>query len=424
MVRVLVIADDLTGALDSGVKLRSLSADVRVQRWPGPDGSRESRPTVEVIDTASRHIPPAEAASRVAGSINRFIAALAPGDIPLIYKKTDSTLRGNIGAELGAALAALPDRALIFTPAYPALRRQVRNCSLLIDQVPIAETGFGRDSLNPVPSSDLRRIIGSQHAGQVVYAARAAKIAALALPGTIVVVDAESDDDLRAIAESARELSAESGVCPILAGSAGLAAYLGLAGAAAPDVAPSPGEQQFAEVAPQFTPPILIVNGSRSDSSHEQVSIASCSGIRVVKLPAPRGGGMTQNQLTDTVRAVIESLRSSVNSACLLDSPGRAVDAGAVAAAFGTVVREVTRALETGTLVVSGGDTLAAILNELSVSTIQPIREQWPGIVTSTLVGIRAPRYLLSKAGGFGDADLLVTICSTANRKEGEKERG
>jgi len=424
MLRVLLIADDLTGALDSGVKLLSHSPDVRVQRWPARDVSLGSLPTVQVIDTASRHIPPVEAASRVAGAIDRFMAALLPGDAPLIYKKTDSTLRGNIGAELGAAIAALPGRALIFSPAYPALRRQVRNCSLLIDEVPIAGTGFGRDALNPVTASDLRTVISAQHAGPVAYAAHARDIPALAVPGTIVVVDAESEDDLRAIAECARELSAKTGILPILAGSAGLAAYLGMAGDSVPAVAVNIALRHTAELTPQIVSPLLFVNGSRSDTSRSQVSAAAAAGISIVELPAPLPGVLPRSRLADTVRAVIDPLRTSARNACVLDSPAEACDAAAVAAAFGTVVHEVTNVLEIGTLVVSGGDTLAAILDELRISSIQPLGEQWPGIVTSTIAGLGNPRYLLSKAGGFGEMDLLVTISSSAGKPENEKEHG
>src|SRR5256885_166165 len=80
-IQLLSLADDLTGALEIGAKFGAI-----VQAWP--ERSRQWR---RVIDTESRHLPPDEAAAR----IREVIAGCQP---QLIYKKTDSALRGNIGA--------------------------------------------------------------------------------------------------------------------------------------------------------------------------------------------------------------------------------------------------------------------------------------------------------------------------------------
>jgi len=135
------LADDLTGALETGAKFRDA---VVTTNGFHPDEA------VVVIDTETRHLTPERAAAVV-----RQTARQAK----LIYKKADSTLRGNIAAELKALINAFPDRPLIYAPAYPDLGRTVKNGCLLIDGVPAHQTAFARDPLNPVCESDIRNLL-------------------------------------------------------------------------------------------------------------------------------------------------------------------------------------------------------------------------------------------------------------------------
>ena len=98
-----------------------------------------------VIDTESRHVEPAEAERLVE-------AACRNRDASLIYKKTDSTLRGNIGAELRALSRCFPGR-IAYVAAYPALGRTVRDGIVYVHGVSLADTAFAADALNPVRDS-------------------------------------------------------------------------------------------------------------------------------------------------------------------------------------------------------------------------------------------------------------------------------
>ena len=77
-----------------------------------------------------------------------------------IYKKTDSVLRGNIGAELSAALQASEAEYLAFVPSYPAMNRITKNGIHYVDEIPLSESIFGRDPFNPVTESDVAKLIG------------------------------------------------------------------------------------------------------------------------------------------------------------------------------------------------------------------------------------------------------------------------
>src|SRR5699024_9220197 len=91
-----------------------------------------------------------------------LVARAAAQKVPYIYKKTDSALRGNVGAELGAMLAASGEKALPFLPAYPQMGRCTKGGVHYIDGQPVAESVFGIDPFEPVRHSDLAGLIGAQ----------------------------------------------------------------------------------------------------------------------------------------------------------------------------------------------------------------------------------------------------------------------
>ncbi|MGH8929305.1 MAG: four-carbon acid sugar kinase family protein, partial [Egibacteraceae bacterium] len=118
MARAFVVADDVTGANTSAARMAmgGLSARTVVELGEIEPALRTA--DVVAVSTSSRGLPAVEAAARVravmqAGAGVRFVA-----------KRVDSTLRGNVGAELDAILDALgaTSRALV-VPAFPTAGR-------------------------------------------------------------------------------------------------------------------------------------------------------------------------------------------------------------------------------------------------------------------------------------------------------------
>jgi uncharacterized protein YgbK (DUF1537 family) len=146
-VRALVaLADNLTGALEAGAQFagRGIASVVTL------DAAGCGDYPVVVIDTESRHLTAEEAAARVA------CCAL---DARVIYKKTDSTLRGNIGAELRALSSKYPEACIAYVPAYPALGRTVKRGCLYVWGTPVHQTEFAADALNPIASSAIADVL-------------------------------------------------------------------------------------------------------------------------------------------------------------------------------------------------------------------------------------------------------------------------
>ena len=221
---VFAIADDLTGALEAGAVFaaRGMRSVVTLSGVQGLDHA------VIVVDTETRHSQPA-LAERIVGEL--------PQREALIYKKTDSTLRGNIGPELRALRRTYGGR-IAYVPAYPGMSRVVRNGHLYVDGVPVHETPFARDPLNPVTRSDVRSLLDPE-CDCVVFEGE-------------VVADVERAADVILADPDYRIVAGPAAIAQALAGRMGIA------------------------VTPQW-PNVrrcLIVNGSRHPKSHEQVQSA------------------------------------------------------------------------------------------------------------------------------------------------------
>jgi D-threonate/D-erythronate kinase len=180
----------LTGALECGAKF----AAAGFAAWVTTSATALPDVEVLVVDTETRHVSTAaayEAVARIARQFN-------PG---LIYKKTDSTLRGNIAAEFRALLDVFPDRELIYAPAYPDMGRTVRAGMLFVHGTPVHETAFANDPLNPILNSSIHTLLAG-------------------LPVTLL--DGDSNED---IALAARTIVSQN-PRPIAAGPAALAQAL------------------------------------------------------------------------------------------------------------------------------------------------------------------------------------------------------
>jgi uncharacterized protein YgbK (DUF1537 family) len=234
---ILAIADDLTGALEVGAQFAGRGfASLVVTR---PDVVAMDDFSVLVIDTETRHLPPSEAYEVVSKTATCW-RQQKPG---LVYKKTDSTLRGNIAAEFRALLDVFPERSLIYAPAYPAMGRTVRDGQLYVGGEPAHRTVFGKDPMDPVRTNDIRMLMEG-------------------IP--VKVMDGEIDADITAAAQGI----AEGAERLLAAGPAALAAAL-----ADQIRVPRSSVKLFPRISR-----CLVVNGSLHPASAAQVAFAKSRG--------------------------------------------------------------------------------------------------------------------------------------------------
>lgn len=158
MRKLLVLADDFTGGLDTGAQFAAAGIPTVVTTNPAYCAADHEEDTVLVVDVETRHLLPEKARQIVEQTIR---AAIAHGFTD-IYKKTDSALRGNLGAELQGVLDGTGQTRLHLIPAFPEMGRTTKDGVQLIDGVPVAQSVFGKDPFEPVRYSKIREILAEQ----------------------------------------------------------------------------------------------------------------------------------------------------------------------------------------------------------------------------------------------------------------------
>lgn len=407
MVKLLIIADDFTGALDSGVQLAGSGTRTKVTtaRTIGAAQLRETE--VLVIDAETRHLP----AGQAAGIVRGIVAQAKEHKIPYIYKKTDSALRGNIGAELQAMLEASGETRMAFLPAFPQIGRCTANGIHYIGETPVAESVFGADPFEPVKHSDVAELIAEQSA-LPIHSVPAGNVWTEA-PG-IHVFDAATQQDL----EQAGEMLQDCGALHISAGCAGFAAVLTRLLAL----------EKRPCVRPALDPRLLVVCGSVNPITREQVAVAEQAGFAhwqltpEQKLAEGYWRGTEGRRTLDALHrmlnehpfAVIDSNDAGGNAATAQYASKRGLGLDeirlGISRALGQIVGELFTSPALGTLLITGGDTLLQCMNQMGVTEMEPICEMFHGVVLSRFGYGGCSRYVLSKSGGFGERTLLPDL--------------
>ena len=156
--KLLIVADDFTGACDTGVQFSKNHLKTIV--ITSTDYIRESleKCDVLVMNTESRFDNP-ETAYKKAYETGKIVF---PQELKYFYKKVDSTMRGNIGAEISGLMDALEIRHTFLIPALPKYGRTTINGKVFVNGVLLEETEFGSDPKNPVKESFIPKIISRQ----------------------------------------------------------------------------------------------------------------------------------------------------------------------------------------------------------------------------------------------------------------------
>ncbi|MGD8238515.1 MAG: four-carbon acid sugar kinase family protein [Armatimonadota bacterium] len=412
MIRLLVIADDLTGASETGAQFAEMGlvAEVSIdaERIAGPPADDVD---ICVVDTESRHISPERAELRV----ERLVRATRRDGIGRFYKKMDSTLRGNIGAELEALMRAAGARRLPFVPAYPAAGRSTRDGRQYVHGQPLAETEFARDPLAPVESSSIPDIIARQSSvrASVIGTNELDTLFEPTQPDEcICVFDAETDDDLDRIAACLEKHD----LLRCCAGAAGFAERV------ARRLAPT--TRRSAPVA--TSGPVLFVNGSLQETALRQVRRGLEAGIESAQLEPevvfshdPHAAG---SALIDSAYAQLQAGRDMLictavdprdQERYLRRAQQHGVDdhCAAVAEALAAIAAAIARRWDgLGAITAFGGDTAVVLLRALGLTTLRPRRELWPGVIEcASRLGGRDMAFI-TKSGGLGPEDLVPRL--------------
>lgn len=422
MVKLLIVADDFTGALDTGVQFAASGTATKViikndYNFNTMDESAQ----VLVMDMETRHLDGKEAYRVVYQIIKRACAS----GISFIYKKTDSALRGNIGSELAAALDASGSGVVHFLPAFPKMGRITKNGVHYINGIPVAESVFGKDPFEPVLDSCIPDLIQKQ-AGVPVEVVHGCSVANSGSHPYIAVYDIEKDEEFDL---AALRLEEEGGRL-IMAGCAGFAATL-------PRLLKLGGSVRLK---PQFKERFLVVCGSVNPITRAQLDYAEKAGFKRIRLtPAQKLGG--DYWQAETGKAQLEVWKRILRRepCCILDtndphdgedSLDYARDRGMtveevrvrISTTLGYLVKELVHGGVDSTLLITGGDTLLGFMKQMGVYEMEPVCEMEPGTVLSRFKADGKIYEVISKSGGFGAESLMTDLSERILTRERKGE--
>lgn len=408
MVKLLIIADDFTGALDTGVQFAARGAATIVVTDLNYDfRSAEKRVEVLVMVAETRHLGPQEAYEIVYSTVHRAFQA----GVPYIYKKTDSALRGNIGSELTALMDGTGVDSLPFLPAFPKLGRVTKEGVHYIDGVPVAQSIFGQDPFEPILNSSVEHILRQQTKVPVLMHSRK-EIYKISDAG-IQVFDAETDADLKHIG---RELGAEQ--LRFSAGCAGFAAVL----------ADMLNLKETATEIPKLEETLFIACGSVNPVTLRQMKRAQEQGVPHVNLnPVQKleQNWVDSKQADECVCRWLAEAAGKKRFILDVNDPQGCEDTNIYAREHNLTMEQlrvrisrnlaalIKRMLDNGlkaTLLCTGGDTLMALMQAVDVSELTPIYEMATGVVLTNFIYKEKTFHIISKSGGFGEEDLFLKI--------------
>ncbi len=395
-----ILADDLTGAIDSSLAFWEHAIPSTVLLDDTTMSARFSGEiSVLALDTNTRHETAGIAHMRTLAATN----TLRTMGATLLYKKIDSTLRGNIGAEVEAMLEASAAHQAVVCPAFPATGRVVVQGHVLVHGVDLLKTAFAHDPRNMINSSHIASVLATQTHLPIVELSSPSHRAD-AHNAAIVVVDAQTDDQLSAWISTLglkRDL--------LWVGSAGLAGAL--AAMIQTQGRVNPGAYTARQLPTERA--TLVVVGSTHPVSREQLE--ALGDRRTEISPAHiQAGSFAPEQVT---KHIIEALLQESRATLTVDPTP--VDGLIIEDILGEVVASVAARLPAVPhLVLTGGDTARAVLKRLGIARLHIAGAVAPGIpIAETPDG--AVR-VITKAGGFGTPNVLLRAVRILQERESE----
>ena len=362
MRRILVIADDLSGAAEiTGIGARyGLSA--RLER----DVPHIAHDGLTVIDTDTRLVAQDQAPEQVRRAIRHLRAA----DFDLIYKKTDSAYRGPILAELDALMSAFNRTTAILVAQNPSRGRTIREGVYCIDDVPLSETRFAHDPEYPARTSNALELLGKVKGRETRVATTPADMP----PHGVTIGEASGLDDVRRWADATNN----------------------------PNILPAGGADFFQAILesrglvahqPYLTslPPgrTLIVCGTSPAFSGNVVARAQSERITICPMPDHSHGAVAALEAWQT--AAQQALDSSARAVIVIQRPLDRTPG--VAQRFQAALAEVVGRLLTtpgqgaDNLLLEGGATASAVCRRMNWTQFDVEGEFAPGVVQMHALG-------------------------------------
>ncbi len=353
---IIVIADDITGAAEiAGAALKFGLSVMLTMGYADIPRSTD----VWVIATDTRSGSESVAVGTVSG-----IAKRLGKNGNVIFKKTDSVLRGHVVAELDAVMGVMGFAGALLLPQNPSRGRIIKNGTYYINGTPIDRTPFNYDPEFPILTASVKGILGGK-----------ADVLALDVPmpeeaGRIYVAEAACQDDI------GKQLLKAGGNC-VLAGGADffnalLAGIYPVVGTASHDVL-------------RITPKeySIVVCGSTQSSDISGRPFAKASGTYAAVMPDDVFGGKPADGWISSLASLYREHKSVAVSIGERENGGPEC-AVRLRSVMAEAVEAMTRVQRPGLLIIEGGSTAYAIISRLGWLGFRLKCEYAPGVVGMT----------------------------------------
>ena len=418
---IIIIADDLTGANDTGVQFQKNGFSTMVQTEYS-DVQSEYLQCCNCYDALSinvnsRQLPPEEAYRRV------YNLARQISEIPTeyVYKKIDSLLRGNPAAELDAVMDALGAETALVVPSFPENGRQLVNGIMVTQDDRInVEKIFREGSKRSTFKLSLEEIgKGPESLKQLMKRKQKEGF-------QIFIADATSDLELETIKNAAKPIDRKMIFC----GSAGFAKQLS-------------NEKRFQKelvTSEKSENAVLVVAGSRRKETAvqlQQISEAFLTPIVKIDVSKVENGGRSYSEeITRCTDQILQTVQEGHKLILLAVSSlfsetqekpkpeNKDPEAVNIAAALGETVEKIYRRIRLRAVVSTGGDTSLQICRAFRSKGIELCDEITAGIPVGRMVGGEADgMVIITKSGGFGNGDALIQVVNYLDDNRNENER-
>ena len=382
MTVIRILADDLTGALDSAAAFSGV-IPVFIDQPPVAGQSYDSyfEAALSVVATPSRDVP----VDALPALLQPVIGWLESGRVA--FKKVDSLLRGNTFAEIAWLMQHGQFNGAVFAPAFPAQGRVTAD-----DHQWLVKPGAPRQAVAGPLRETLARF--------------GLRSSSTLCGGAIWIPEVAGDDDLDRVVAQAQT---KNDLKLLWCGSAGLAHAL----ARHESLAPVAGA---ASPLPSGSGPSVLVSASFQAVLREQWEIL---------LEHHQGPAVARHASSEELSAVLDLARQGTAELCFDLSPSERVSADQAAAQLAAQTARLVAELPVpGQLIVVGGDTVLGLCRASGADGLLAHPAIRPGWGCARLIGgvwDGVPCY--TRSGAFGGADDLLMMIrlldGSDNRRKG-----
>lgn len=410
MTKLLILADDFTGALDTGIQFKKRGISTCVMNLNNSSSIKDSCcEEVLVVNTNTRAL----SKNKAYQIIKEIVAEAKVLSIPWILKKTDSALRGNIGAELAAVMDAIPELPLYFIPALPEMNRITKEGIHYIDGELLENSEFSKDPFEPVTKSYVPDIIHEQTDKNVkLLPIEQTLTEEQKKESNLYIFDAVTKEDIKNRLEELFQLEKKY----LFAGCSGIAEFLA-------EILPFEKKEENDWLK---TKNFLIISGSLNEITKKQIEFAEAqSYFSRIDFPIESINDKdffvseNFNQLLNLIKQEFQN-----DKVVILDTFSLSKQEGyskiekthkeklrtEIPLIIGKTVKQILSEQSSLSVLLTGGETLKGLLDIVNESEIFLVSEIEPGVVVSKLKNLEEGQQILSKSGGFGTENLFQIL--------------